>query len=179
MKKVFLGMMLSFFFAAAGAQKLEQRDISEQYLQQNIAMTKISAKAINSTSYAAEITLTDFAKTTALPVGFGFQGLVYADDGQGYDKIRGDGLYTAKSLSKFTNGYVKTKELNKVIYDESFSYSQNLEKDQNLAGKVGIKCKFKKCGCPCSDGGTCPACTWWGWSCWEIVDCEVEISLEL
>ncbi|MEX1203061.1 MAG: hypothetical protein WEA59_07450 [Ferruginibacter sp.] len=177
MKQVLFGMILSFFCATAGAQKIVQRDISEQYLQQNIAFTKTAARAVTSSTYATEITLTDFAKISPLPTGFGFQGLVFADDGKGYDKIRGDGVYSSKSLSKFKNGYAAYKESNQVAYDESFSYKDQIDKDGGLENKVKISCKFKKCGCPCTSGGTCIACTQWGWSCWEIVECEISFEL--
>lgn len=177
MKKILLGMMLSFFCVAASAQKVQQRDITQEYLQQNIAFTKIAAKGVSSTTYATEITLTDFSKTSSLPTGFGFKGQVFGDDGQGYDKIRGDGVYTSKSLSKFTNGYVESKVSNQIFYDESFSFKDEVQKDESLAGKVKIGCKFKKCGCPCTSGGTCIACTSWGWSCWEITECEITLEI--
>ncbi|MFZ1527418.1 MAG: hypothetical protein WAT19_01625 [Ferruginibacter sp.] len=165
-----------FLFAFFGITAFAQSDISFDYIKKSVAITKTAAREISKTEYVVELTLTDYAGTQKLPTGFGLKNAVFVDDGIGNDLKAGDGVYTSKEKFLFKTASRQDLEKNTVYFDESFSYIAKIGTDKSLIGKIKFSCKFTKCGCPCSDGGTCPACTWWGHSCWIISECEIGIE---
>lgn len=173
----FLGMLALTAHSYGQKQLMEW---PESYLRENIAFTDFRGREISSTSFVYELKVTDFKKTVPLPAGFGLNGKVFSDDGQGNDKVRGDGIYTSHEtfLSSAANAKIRAESLS--IVDQSFRHGVSLRQAQTESSVEdvgpGIKCKFRKCGCPCTNGKTCYACKWWGWQCVEIVECEVEIG---
>lgn len=179
----FLGMM------ALTADSFGQKQLmewSENYLQENISFTDLKSREVTATTVVYEVRVTDHRKLLPLPVGFGFNGKVFADNGRGYDRVSGDGIYTTMEAYPVTAGSARLKQNPVSIIDQSFKYNNSVSMKQ--AGESGsdgvlddgpgikIKCKFKKCGCPCTNGKTCTACEWWGWQCIMIESCEVEVA---
>lgn len=141
---------------------------------ENVAIMDLSAQKNSDGTFNYVIKLQDFSGRTQLPVGFGMKGYTFADDGRGMDQKAGDGLYTAKekrSLSVLQD-YPITET---VYYDSAFSHAHQLV---NANGqRIGISCTFVQCGCPCSNGNTCLACTEFGWQCWMVKSCKVDLGL--
>jgi hypothetical protein len=162
------------FLVALKSQAQKQiGEWTEEYLKQNIALTKIKARVVSPDFYVCEITITDFNKKLPLPEGFGMKGLVFSDNGTGNDLVKGDRVYSSTEQIKFLNGQPKILEKKSIYYDENFQYKPSLDSDNGSQTKIG--CKFRKCGCPCRAGYTCRACEWCGWQCWEVYECEFAI----
>ncbi len=147
----------------------------EDYIKAHVAITSVRARPVSEFTYVSEIVVKDYGKSRTKPEGFGFKGLAYADNGRGTDLVAGDGVYSSTTVLKYKSGQPRIKERNTVFADEGFLHSAQLASGPE-SSKIKIKCKFKKCGCPCPGGGTCPACSWFNWSCWEITECDVEID---
>ena len=169
------------YFSSIGQQSADDK-ITDDYLNQNIAFTKIVKRSLESGLYIVEITVRDFNKSAILPVGFGLKKLAFSDDGMQNDLIGGDGIYTSTTALNFTD--TQSDILGRQIVGSSFKYynelSSNLSADKTnhlvrASQTYGLfKCKFRKCGCPCPSG-SCPACNWFGWQCWEFTECEIGI----
>jgi hypothetical protein len=115
-----------------------------------------------------------------MPAGFGLNGIVLTDNGLGYDLVKGDGIFTSDEMFTVTPERSRTISNNYTVFDERFVHTEDLRSSGESGSEVsgpGIKCKIRKCGCPCRAGYSCRACEWWGWQCLELYDCEVSISL--
>ncbi len=149
---------------------------SQTYLENHIAITSTKARPISKTEYVVEITLKDYTGNAALPAGFGSEDKVYADDGRGFDLRRGDGVFTTKDKYAFKTDDRTNLESNRIIYDPNFQHKVEVDSDPNLQSKIKFTCKFAKVGCPPVNGGNCPACRNWGWSCWELQSCDIGVE---
>lgn len=174
MKKIILGLL--FMLALCNAFAQTGAFNSQEYLENNIAITNTKARPISKTEYVVEITLKDFSGNSALPVGFGSEDKVYADDGRGYDLKRADGIFTTKDKYVFKTGDRSNLESSRVFYDPNFQHKIEVDNDPNLQAKIKFTCKFVKVGCPPPNGGNCPACRYWGWSCWELQSCDIGVE---
>jgi hypothetical protein len=145
---------------------------TQQYIQENIAITNVAYLDQNDGSFIIKVQLKDYGGKNQLPEGFGLNGITFSDNGKNNDTKAGDGIYYSKERGDYKKISGKTPKYTTVT-DVTFKHGSKLGKT------TGITCKFKKCGCPCPDGGTCPACEWWGWSCWELTECEIGIGLEI
>jgi hypothetical protein len=161
----FIGLLLSSItlFAQNGSKKW-----TEEYIQQNIAFTKFTARVVTSDFYVCEITVTDINKSIPMPEGFGLNDVSYADNGVGNDLIKGDGVYSSVDQIKFLNGRPKILTKDYKIFDQNYKGKAEM----NSVISDGIGCKIRRCGCPCPTF-TCRACHWWGWDCLEVYECEI------
>ncbi len=153
-------------------------DKVEDYFKRNIAITDVKARNVGIDKFVIEMSLIDFNKSSSLPEGFGFNhNITYADNGKEYDLIKGDGIYTSIQTFSFEElikmGGTKISGDPKFYIDEKFQYIAEIEQKPTFG--IRIKCEFELC-CPCV-GGSCPACDWFGWKCWNAKKCEVEINL--
>lgn len=168
--------LLLFFLGLSPYLFCQQIDFS--YFKKNIAIVNVNNyKVLNSevtNNSVFTVTLKDYSGKNSLPKGFGLNGIVFSDTGKNNDKKAGDGIYTshdlfpAKNLNNFSNqGFA----------DETFQHSAQVDEG---GIKFTIKCKIVKDGCcPCpGEDKTCPACYWWGWSCWSITECEFGITAD-
>jgi len=172
---MFFGLMIS---SAVNAQK-QAIEWSETYLRENIAFTNITGRSISAQDFVYEMKVTDFKKTIPLPTGFGLNGKVFSDNGQGFDLVKGDGIYTSHEAYQMDASNARVRQQPQTVFDESFKYGSTLKQAAGGSTDVsgpGISCKIRKCGCPCSNGSTCPACEWWGWQCLQLYDCVVTIG---
>ena len=181
MKKILVLINVSLlYFSSIGQQSTDDK-ITDDYLNQNIAFTKIEKRSLETGLYFVEITVKDFNKSAILPLGFGLKGLAFSDNGKQNDLKAGDGIYTSTTALNFSGK--ESDILGRQIVGSSFkyynelytnfsSYQSNTLLQDSQVNRI-IKCKFRKCGCPCPSG-SCPACDWFGWQCWEIIECEVE-----
>lgn len=172
-------VFVSLIICSIGSAQRKTVEWSETYLRENIALTNITGRSISAVDFVYEITVKDFKKTIPLPEGFGLNGKVFSDNGQGFDLVKNDGIYTSHESYKMDASNAKVRQQPQTVFDESFRYGASL-KQAGAAGTdvsgPGISCKIRKCGCPCSNGGTCPACEWWGWQCLQLYDCVVTIG---
>ena len=171
---VVFGVLISSF---AQGQR-QPTEWSETYLRENIALSNITGRAISAQDFVYEMKVTDFKKTIPLPEGFGLNGKVFSDNGQGFDLVKGDGIYTSHESYRMDASNVKVRQQPQTVFDESFKHKSSLRQggsSTDVSGP-GISCKIRKCGCPCSNGNTCPACEWWGWQCLQLYDCVVTIG---
>lgn len=147
---------------------------------ENVAMNGTFTRNLDAKTYVKEIKLVNFSATYKLPPGFGIKGVTVADDGQHYDLVAGDGIYTSVEKYEITEKQannpvgVSVPVTDKVIVDQSFKQDEKLKEVMNDF-KIKIKCRFSKCGCPCQTF-TCNACIWFGWSCIAVEYCEVEVE---
>lgn len=180
MKKIMLGLlfMLGLCNAFGQSDAITHADAlaSQTHLENHVAITKTTKRVVTKTEYVLEITLKDYSGSSSLPGGFGSGEKVYADDGRQYDLIGGDGIYTTKDKYPFKTAERTNLESNKVIFDPNFQHKTQVDTDPNLQAKVKITCKFVKVGCPPPNGGNCPACRMWGWSCWELQSCDIGVE---
>lgn len=174
MKKIISGLVLLLGLCNVFGQT--DAEISQAYLEKHLAITSIKARVLSNSEYVVEITLKDYAGTAVLPAGFGSGDRVYADDGRGYDLVRADGIFTTKEKYTFKTDDRTNLESDRVIYDPNFQHKSAVEGDPNLQAKIKFTCKFAKVGCPPPNGGNCPACRYWGWSCWELQQCDVGVE---
>lgn len=141
---------------------------------QNVAITDMDAVKNQNGTFQYSLTLTDFSGKEILPAGFGLYGYIFADDGKNGDKKANDGIYTARqkrNINILKNNPIK----NTTFYDSSFRHQNRLVGSSNQ--RIGISCKVEKCGCPCSNGNNCGACSQLGWSSWMITECEVDLTI--
>lgn len=144
---------------------------SQSYFEQNIAVINMKARVISKTEYVVEIKLKDYSDLNAFPAGFGSEEKIYADDGKDYDLVGGDHIFTTKQKYVFKTGDRSVLESNLVLYDPNFQYKTQLENDTEVQNRTLSACKFIRVGCPPVSGNNCPACRWWGWSCWQLLPC--------
>ena len=169
MKKIMLALLLAAGLSNGYSQTESYN--SQTYLEQHIAIVSTKVRVVSSAEYVVEIKLKDYSGQAALPQGFGSEERVYADDGRGFDLSRADGTFTSKEKYPFKTSDRSNLESNIVLYNPGFQHKIELENDLALQAKTKTACKFVKVGCPPSNGGNCPACRWWGWSCWELIPC--------
>ena len=174
MKKIMLGLLFMLGLCNAFAQG--ESLLSQSYLEKHIAITSTKARPVSKTEYVVEITLKDYTGNAALPGGFGSGDRVYADDGRGFDLRRSDGIFTTKDKYTFETEDRSNLESNRILYDPNFQHKEEIDSDPNLQAKIKITCKFVKVGCPPTNGGNCPACRHWGWSCWDLQSCDVGLE---
>ncbi len=174
MKKIMSALLFLLCFVNAFSQP--QPSDSQIYLEQNLAITNITARVISKTEYVVEIKLKDYSGLNALPAGFGSEEKIYADDGKDYDLVRGDAVFTTKQKYVFQTEDRSSLERNVVLHDPNFQHKTLLENDPELMNRATTMCKFIKVGCPPVNGGNCPACRWWGWSCWEMLPCGTGVE---
>ncbi|MEP2936646.1 MAG: hypothetical protein ABJM06_10420 [Gilvibacter sp.] len=167
--KLKLTILILILFGSISSNAIAQ---TEKYLQQNIAITDLEYIDQNDGSFIIKLTLTDFGGKNQLPPGFALNGVVFSDDGKKNDPKAGDGIYYSHERGDYKKISGKTPK-NKTFMDVTFKHGSKLGRG------TGISCKFKKCGCPCPGGVTCPVCIWWGWSCWEVTECEIGIDIEI
>ena len=137
---------------------------------ENVAITDINTVDNGDNTFYYTITLKDFSKLEALPSGLGLNGYIFMDNGQFNDAKANDGIYSSKEhkpLSWLTSHPINKK----VFYDQEFKYQNSLQRSAR-----GLSCKFERCGCPCSNGYSCPACDWHGFNCWIITECQIGID---
>ncbi len=180
MKKLLLLINVSLLYFSSIGQQSKGDKITDDYLNQNIAFTKIEKRNLESGLYLVEISVKDFNKSESLPVGFGLKGLAFSDDGKKNDLKANDGIYTSTTALNLSEK--QSDILGRQIVGSSFQYYQELylnSSSNNVNHLLQVsqvysifKCKFKKCGCPCPQG-SCPACEWFGWQCWEVTECEI------
>jgi len=171
---------VGFILLMANARSQKQAiEWTEAYIRENVAFTNISGRAVSADKFVYEIEVADFKKTVPMPPGFGLNGIVFADNGLGNDLVKGDGIYTSDDLFQMTAERSSLIQKNYSVYDEAFLFEQNLKEagSETEVSGPGIKCKIRKCGCPCRNGYSCRACEWWGWQCLQLYDCEVSLSL--
>jgi len=171
-----LCLSLSLLFSSCGKeessivaitnQEIPQDDNFFQDFVENIAFTNLNKLKLNETEFVYELTFQNFGESDILPEGFGFNNLTIMDNGEGNDRIANDGIYT--SLEQFSIAELGLKVQFEPICDEKFKH----KKEIGISNEKILSCEFQPCGCPCSDG-TCPACTNFGWSCWELISCTV------
>lgn len=149
---------------------------SETYFKENMAITDLAAVKNTNGTFYYQLKLKNYGKRKVLPEGFGMKGQVFMDNGQFNDAVAGDGIYT--SMEHLDAGLLKSRPITKTtFYDVDFQHIGSLSGTGGTTINQGVGCKFRQCGCPCSSY-PCPACTIFGWSCWEPYDCEISIGME-
>ena len=179
MKKCFFLVGLLIMSVCSLSQKQLPNDFDP--IRQHVAITASYTRNLNAKSFVKELKLVNFSDLALLPLGFGLREVTYTDNGQNYDLIAGDGLYTSVEKFEITPKQaanpvgVSVPVMQNIVVDNAFQHENELGKGE-YGRKIIIKCNFYKCGCPCKTF-TCRACEWWGWSCWAMDDCSVTFEL--
>ena len=74
----------------------------EAYFKSNVALVDFRIRSISTNSFVREIIAIDFSGAHGIPDSLGFEGYGFADDGQGYDQMAGDGIYTTANIFPHT-----------------------------------------------------------------------------
>jgi hypothetical protein len=159
-----------------------QTDVDNDFdlIRQHVAFSGSFTRNLNEKVYVKELILVNYSKMKILPEGFGLKEVTYADNGKGYDLVKGDGIYTSVDRFEITPKQagntigVSVPVSDQIVVDHSFKHHEDLNNGLNRL-KIKVTCDFYKCGCPCKTF-TCNACIWWGWSCWAMGNCSVTVE---
>lgn len=179
MKKCFFFFAMFLMSVCSFAQTKAANDFDP--VREHVAITASYTRNLNAKSYVKELKLVNFSSLDLLPAGFGLREVTYADNGQNYDLVAGDGLYTSVEKFEITPRQavnpvgVSVPVLSSIVVDNAFQHDNELAKGE-YGRKIIIKCNLRKCGCPCKTF-TCNACIWWGWSCWALDECSITVEL--
>lgn len=176
--------------------KAQTKDGDEitSYFKQNVAIVDARVRSVDREFYIKELLLLDFKKTAALIENFEFSGIVFTDNGQGYDKIAGDGIYTSagkyphSAKVPYRDDPATRSVLENPLVDADFVYEEELNDYLSATGKikVTIDCDVYVCSCEKCSCKTCwvaivgPAGGVIGIvkHCLKVMNCHVEISWE-
>lgn len=175
MKKLIFVALNFLLISSCFAQSAEVDVVSEQYFNENIAITRIKARVLSNGTYVLELTLKDFNRSLRLPRGLGLNDFVLSDDGLKNDLVASDGVYSSTNALRFKNGQPSTLEKDYQITGARFRFTSALDL-QTSVEKVKVGCKMTKDGCPRPDGSSCYACIWFGWQCWSVTECNVDLE---
>ena len=169
-KKISKPLIFSIVFAlfSVSGKSQESEKSLDLYFRQNVAIVDALIRSIDKEHYVKELLLKDFKRTTAIPELFEFDNTIFSDNGYGYDKRAGDGLYTSTDIFLHNNQvpYKQTDTeisvTNNSIVDKTFLYKNELSnylKNYPTSGaKFTIKydCDIWMCSC-----NTCSCKTCW------------------
>lgn len=148
---------------------------SERYLQENVAFTDLEAVKTQGGMFYYQLKLRDFGNSLKAPDGFGLNGYTFMDNGEGNDKVKGDGIYAANE-TKSTKLLLRKPIRKRAFVDSKFKHMNSLTAVVGDSSNIGISCTIVPCGCPCPPV-SCAACTMFGWSCWTVTSCEIDIGI--
>ncbi len=150
----------------------EIESLSEADLfKQNVSLFDARTRSVNTQEYTKELKFVDFSGQTPMPSTIAFQGMLFADTGEGLDLIAGDGVYT--SVESFTHSsevpYVEGQTIRSVLsnplVDPAFRQSQQLSllaADYELrSGEV--QSRILEVTCPITFGTNGCRAERWGW----------------
>ncbi len=199
MKKKILSLLLYFpIILTLQTNGQDEKNNKDLYLKQNVAIVDGLVRSINQSQYVKELLLVDFNKTEPLPDSLSFQGIGFADNGIGFDRIANDGIYTSlitflhNDRIPYRSNVLKWSVNEYSIIDEQFSYINELNDylsqynyvDQNGQSKlkIVIKCTWVVCVC-FVNGCWCDLCLpspqpGSGTVCFTDLQCTITISWE-
>ncbi|MBI3139534.1 MAG: hypothetical protein HYZ15_13240 [Sphingobacteriales bacterium] len=173
--------LLGVLFISATSFSQGTKTIESDAFGENVAITASFTRNLDAKTFVKEIKLVSFSASYALPLGFGLKEINYSDNGKLYDLVAGDGIYTSVDRYEITDKQasnpvgVSVPVLQQIVVDASFKHDDQLAKGE-YSGKIKIKCRVYKCGCPCNTF-TCGACILFGWSCIAVEWCEIDFEL--
>ncbi len=199
-KEISKHLFFSIVFAVLtiNGKSQDSEKFLDLYFRQNVAIVDALIRSIDKEHYVKELLLKDFKKTIAIPELFEFDNTIFSDNGYGYDKRAGDGLYTSTDIFLHNNQvpYKQTDTeisvTNNSIVDKAFLYknelSSYLQTYSTSGSKFTIKfdCDSYICSCNSCSCRTCwtpilsPTGTLIGVvkHCLKIINCHWEIGWE-
>lgn len=176
----FGGLLYMSLFSFVHAQD----DITDEgnYFKSNVAVTKFRILGINDKQYAKCVETENFLdpdkKLRFLVIGK----TSFADDGQGYDLVAGDGILTSNQVFNYTNNrfvtpntYQESPDYNSILADELFRHHED-----GTAGKfkIIISCKFKWVPCSQMSYWQAMACNAMAppYGSFVVTECEIKIE---
>lgn len=181
--RCFYFVIVVFLFGACTVPEntLEQQITFEEYnnIKLNSEVFSISQKyvgsdqsestgfRVNSSNYLIAIELKKIDSMIQMPKGLYFKGLKLVDDGDGFDEIADDGIYTSTEYLKITEDMPDKSNIDKWV-----SILGNSKPNAWCVGCNDIDLSGP--GEECLDEGTCPEFDWWTtWFCVCGSDCYV------
>ena len=136
MKKFVFSVLATLTFISFGKQVVAQSEIKDDismYFKENVAIVDARVRSVDKEYYVRELILKDFKKTIALPEAFEFFDSPFIDNGKGFDKIAGDGVYTSSSIYlhnekvPFLNSATERSVAEQALADNAFSHKNELQ----------------------------------------------------
>lgn len=185
-------LSINCFNSPANAQRAIGDDIVF-YFKENVAIIDAKIRTIDKENYVKELILKDFKKTEDLPAAIEFDGVAFVDNGLGFDRASGDGIYTSadKSLHSdkvpYSPDNPERSVLDRALADVKFSYKNELtDYLSSIAGKliISFDCDIYSCHCSSCSCKTCwmpiigPAGGTLGYvtHCVKVKDCHFTIT---
>ena len=136
MKKFVFSVLATLTFISFGKQVVAQSEIKDDismYFKENVAIVDARVRSVDKEYYVRELILKDFKRTIALPEAFEFFDSPFIDNGKGFDKIAGDGVYTSSSIYlhnekvPFLNSATERSVAEQALADNAFSHKNELQ----------------------------------------------------
>jgi len=153
-----------FFGNQVEAQSASKEDIT-MYFKENVAIVDARVRSVDKEHYVRELIMIDFKKAIALPEAFEFFDSPFIDNGKGFDKIAGDGVYTSSNnylhneKVPYLNSATERSVTGQALADIAFSHKNELQNYlSSIASKfvVSLDCDIYTCHC-----NSCPCKTCW------------------
>lgn len=117
---------------AVAFESAAQENDTEAYYKQNLALVDARVRSINKEFFVKELLWVDFGKSGVVADTMDFQDEGFADDGQGNDPVKGDGVYTSLKQYEHNANISYNEELTpisvmaEVVTDKEFLYENSL-----------------------------------------------------
>ena len=198
-KKITVLTLLSAFVLTSCDKKVSERNLvemseleSEEFFKQNISIYDAIVRSINKIEYVKELNLKNFSERQWDKTSVGFDGCLFEDNGQGYDIIANDNIYT--SVRKFSHSPnipfieglvfrsvletpIVSPDFKKIKELENFSVQYKLKRSTNYQAKIiggpiaTIECDVKICSKGCLADWI-----WSGFGCICVSNCRAKIG---
>lgn len=140
---------------------------TSEFFEKHVAIVAATERSISEREYVRQIRIKIFEGSQTGPIVIGNDGYALADDGNGHDQVKGDGIYTSESSFPYTEANPYNPEapvksvLEAALVNADFGHKDELQEFlienppiENSPGlELSIECDVTWCSCNSKCGG--------------------------
>jgi hypothetical protein len=158
-------MMVSMVMMILGHRSYAQ--FTSEFFEKHVAIVAATERSVSEREYVRQIRIKIFEGSQTGPIVIGNDGYALADDGNGHDQVKGDGIYTSESSFPYTEANPYNPEapvksvLEAALVNADFGHKDELQEFlienppiENSPGlEISIECDVTWCSCNSKCGG--------------------------
>jgi hypothetical protein len=158
-------VMISMVMIVLGHKGFAQ--FTSDFFEKHVAIVAATERSVSDREYVRQIRLKIFEGTKTGPIVIGNDGYALADDGEGNDEVKGDGIYTSEVTFAHTEANPYNKEapiksvLSAALVNGDFEHKDELQQflienppvEHSPGLELSLECDVSWCSCASKCGG--------------------------